>query len=691
VNPELGRWFSSEEDRIGGAPVVVLSAGFWKRKFGSAGDILGKIIDLNGKGYTIIGVVPAGFRLRMQSFPENNEVYIPLGQWTDVIFHDRSAGLGTKAIGRLKPGVRVAQARADMESVANRLAEAYPVADKDSGVTVMSLKESMVGEAEPFLLLLLAAVGFVLLIACVNVANLSLARSTSRSREFAIRSALGATTHRVLRQLLTESTLLAIAGGAFGLLLAIWGTQGVLGLVSDTLPRSDEVRLDGRVLLFTVVISLASGIFFGLAPAMKMLRPDVRATLQEGGRGSSGGRHRAQGVFVATEMGMAVVLLIGAGLMLRTLYRLWDASPGFDPHHVLTFYVGLPPSTETAPPAAIRASLVQLHDRLASVPGVQSVSLLRGSLPMWDDGEDPFWIEGRPKPVSDNDKYWSIWSEVEPDYLKVMGIQLVRGRFFAPEDTESAPHVAVIDQDFAERFLPGEDPIGKVFVDDYVGPTKIVGVVRHVKQWGLDDKLAIHAEFYLPFRQIPDKYMSRATRSTTVVLRSTGEPLGLVDTIRHEIQQMNGEQVMFGPQSMDDIVYNRSVVAQRFSMILLVAFAAIALLLASVGIYGVVSYIVGQRTREIGVRIALGAQQTHVMRWVLGEGARMAVIGVGIGLATAFALTRLMARLLYGVSATDPLTFAVVAALLMLVALAACYIPAWRAMRLDPMVALRHE
>jgi predicted permease len=691
VNPGLGRWFSSEEDRTGGAPVVVLSAGFWKRKFGSAGDILGKRIELNGKGYTIIGVVPASFRLRMQSFPENNEVYIPLGQWTDVIFHDRSAGLGTKAIGRLKPGITVAQARADMESVANHLAEAYPVADKDSGVTVMSLKESMVGEAEPFLLLLLAAVGFVLLIACVNVANLSLARSTSRSREFAIRSALGATTHRVLRQLLTESTLLAIAGGAFGLLLAIWGTQGVLGLVSDTLPRSGEVRLDGRVLLFTVVISLASGILFGVAPAVKMLRADVRATLQEGGRGSSGGRHRAQGIFVATEMGMAVVLLIGAGLMLRTLYRLWDASPGFDPHHVLTFYVGLPPSTETAPPAAIRASLLQLHDRLASVPGVQSVSLLRGSLPMWDDGEDPFWIEGRPKPVSDNDKYWSIWSEVEPDYLKVMGIQLVRGRFFAPEDTESAPHVAVIDQDFAERFFPGEDPIGKVFVDDYVGPTKIVGVVRHVKQWGLDDKLAIHAEFYLPFRQIPDKYMSRATRSTTVVLRSTGEPLGLVDTIRHEIQQMNGDQVMFGPQSMDDIVYNRSVVAQRFSMILLVAFAAIALLLASVGIYGVVSYIVGQRTREIGVRIALGAQQTHVMGWVLGEGARMAVIGVGIGLVTAFALTRLMARLLYGVSATDPLTFAAVAALLMLVALAACYIPAWRAMRVDPMVALRHE
>jgi predicted permease len=357
----------------------------------------------------------------------------------------------------------------------------------------MSLRDSMVGEIRPFLLLLLGAVGFVLLIACVNVANLSLARSTNRTREFAIRSALGATTSRVLCQLLTESTLLAVAGGALGLLLATWGTQAVLALVSETLPRAAEIRLDGRVLLFTVAISLASGILFGLAPALKISRPDLQATLKEGGRGSSGGRHRAQGIFVAAEMGMAVVLLIGAGLMLRTLSRLWDVSPGFDPHHVLTFYVGLPPSAETGTPASIRASLLQLHDRLASIPGVQSVSLLRGSLPMWDDGEDPFWIEGRPKPLSDNDKYWSIWSEVEPDYLKVMGIQLVRGRFFTAQDTENAPHIAVIDQDFADKFFPGEDPVGNTFVDDYVGQTRIVGVVRHVKQWGLDDKLAIHA------------------------------------------------------------------------------------------------------------------------------------------------------------------------------------------------------
>ena len=691
VKPAVGRWFTPEEDRLGGAPVVVISAGLSKRKFGSAPDIVNGKMTLNGTEYTIVGVLPATFTLRMQNFPENNEVYVPIGQWTDVIFRDRSAGLGTKAIGRLKAGITVEQARADMVSIANRLAEAYPVEDKDSGVTVMSLKESMVREIKPFLLVLMGAVGFVLLIACVNVANLSLARSMSRSREFAIRSALGAGTYRVLSQLLTESVLLAGAGGALGLLLATWGREGALRLVSDSLPRVQEVRLDGRVLAFTIVISLLSGILFGLAPALKILRPDLQMTLKEGGRGSSGGRHRAQGIFVAIELSMAVVLLIGAGLMLRTLSRLWNVSPGFNPNHVLTFDIGLPPSADKVTPAAIRASLLEVHNRLASIPGVQSISLLRGSIPMGSDSEDPFWIEGRPKPLSDNDKYWSIWSEVEPDYLKVMSIPLVRGRFFTSQDTESAPHVAVVDEDFANKFFPGEDPIGKFFVDDYVGPTRIVGVVGHVKQWGLDDKFAMHSEFYLPFQQIADKYMSRVNRSTTVVLRVTGEPLGFADIIRREIEQMNSELVMFDPKAMDDIVYNQSVLAQRFSMILLGVFAGVALLLASVGIYGVVSFVVGERTREIGIRIALGAQQTHVLRWVLSVGVPMTLIGIGSGLVASLLLTRLMAGLLYGVSAMDPLTFAVVAMLLMVVTSAACYIPASRAMRVDPITVLRHQ
>ncbi len=691
VSPSAGRLFTADEDRIGGAPVAVISSGLWKRKFGSALDVIGKRLALNGTDYTIIGALPAGFHLRLQNFAENNDVYIPIGQWTDVVFHDRSAGLGMKAIGRLKPGVTLEQARADMDAIANRLADAYPVADKDSGIAVMSLKESMVGEIKPFLFLLLGAVGLVLLIACVNVANLALARSTSRTREFAIRSALGASAPRVLRQLLTESALLALAGGAFGLLLTVWATTGVLNLVSDTLPRAQDVRLDGHVLLFTLGISLLSGILFGLAPALKASQPDLQDTLKEGGRGVSGARHRAQGIFVATEMAMAVVLLIGTGLMLRSLSRLWSVNPGFDPRPVLMFYVALPPAMDNASPAAIRASLLQLHDKLSSMTGVQSVSLLRGALPMWDDSEDPFWIPGRPKPQSDSDKNWSIWSEVEPDYLNVMGIPLVRGRFFTTQDTESSPRVVVVDEDFVAKFFPGEDPIGKVMVDDYVGPATIVGVVRHVKQWGLDDKLAMHAEFYLPFRQIPDKYMSRASRSTTVVVRTAGAPLALAYSIRQGIQQRNSEEVMFSPKTMDDIVYSQSVMAQRFSMTLLGVFAAVALLLASVGIYGVVSYIVAQQTREIGIRIALGARQSDVIGWVLGEGARMALVGVGIGIAAAYALTRLMSKLLYGVSATDPLTFLAVAILLTLVALAACYIPARRAMHVDPIVALRYE
>ncbi len=691
VTPAAGRFFTTDEDRIGGAPVALISAGLWKRKFSAAHDAIGQRIVLNGTDYTIVGVLPASFHLRLQSSPENSDVYVPIGQWTDVIFHDRSAGLGMKAIGRLKQGVTLAQARADMDAIANQLAEAYPVADKDSGITLISLKESMVGDIQPFLLVLLCAVGFVLLIACVNVANLVLARSTVRAREFAIRSALGASPGRVLRQLLTESTLLALAGGALGLLLASWAMPGILTLLSDTLPRAQEVRLDGRVLFFTLVISLLSGILFGFAPALRASRPDLQNTLKEGGRGASAPRHPAQGIFVATEMAMAVVLLIGAGLMLRSLSRLWSVNPGFDPRHVLMFYVALPPAMDSATPASVQASLLQLHDKLAAIPRVQSVSLLRGALPMWDDSEDPFWIPGRPKPQSDNDKNWSIWSEVEPDYLSVMGIPLVRGRFFTAGDTESTPRVVVVDEDFAAKYFPGEDPIGKVIVDDYVGPATIVGVVGHVKQWGLDDKEAMHAEFYLPFRQIPDKYMSRASRSTTVVLRTAGAPLALAYRIRRDIQQMNSEEVMFSPKTMDDIVYNQSVSAQRFSMILLGVFAGVALLLASVGIYGVVSYSVAQRTHEIGIRIALGAGQGDVLRWVLGEGARMALLGVAIGIAAALALTRLMANLLYGVSATDPVTFLGVAILLTLVAVAACCIPARRAMRVDPIVALRYE
>ncbi|HEX4379303.1 MAG TPA: ABC transporter permease [Candidatus Acidoferrum sp.] len=692
IRPASGRWFTEAEDQRGGAPVAVISAGLWKRKFGSATNIVNGRMTLNGVDYTIVGVTPASFHLRLQNFPSDVEVYVPVAQFSDPTFWNRASGYSTKGIGRLKPGVTIEQARADMDSIAQQLAAAYPEADKDTGITVITLKDSMVAEIRPFLLMLMAAVGFVLLIACVNVANLSLARSMGRTREFAIRSALGAGTKRVLRQLLTESVLLAAAGGALGLLLAVWGKSGAMSLVSDSLPRAQEVSLDWRVLVFTFVISILSGVLFGLVPGIRTTKPDLQEALKEGGRGNSGGKHRAQGLFVAVELSMAVVLLIGAGLMLRSLSRLWESNPGFDPNHVLISEISLPPSAAHADPDAIRAQLREAHRRIAGISGVESVSELRGSLPMGTDSEDPFWIEGHPKPLSENDQNWAIWAEVEPEYLTAMNMTLKEGRFITHQDSPTSPRVAVIDEDFAKKYFPGENPLGKTFTDDYLGSTEIVGVVGHMKQWGLDDnKIAMHAEFFVPFEQIPDKAMGDITRRTTLVMRVKGDPLSYVDKARRELLDMNSETILFGSKTMSNVVYSDSVVAQRFSMTLLGVFAGMALVLASVGIYGVLSYIVGQRTREIGIRIALGARKSDVLRWVMVEGAQMAVVGVVIGVVAAFGLTRLMAGLLYGVSAVDPVTFGGVAGVLMVVALVACYIPAHRAMRVDPIVVLREE
>jgi len=689
VRLAAGREFSHDEDREGAGPVAVITSGFWKRKFGSAPDIVGSRVALDGTDYTIVGVLPENFHLSMWNF-QDADVFVPIGQWNDVLFHDRDTAMGMDAIGRLKPGVTLAQAKADLGGIAARLATTYPQTNVGVGVTLIPLKDSMVGEIKPFLLVLFAAVGFVLLIACVNVANLLLARSTVRAREFAIRTALGASRGRVIRQLLTESVLLSILGGGLGLLLSAWGTQAAVGLLPQHLPRAEAIGFDGRVFVFAAAISIISGILFGLAPARRTAQPGLRTTLQEGGRGMSVARHRAQGVFVAMEMAMAMILLIGAGLMIRSLARLWSIDPGFNPRHAATFQVGLAPAMLSQSPAAIRATLLQLHDTIAAVPGVESVSLLRGGLPMLGDSDDPFWIEGKPTPLADSDKPWGLWYEVEPDYLKVMGIPLKRGRFFTAQDTESSPRVVVIDEALAAKYFPGEDPIGRHLVDVYVGPAEIIGVVGHVNQWGLRDNEGIHAEFYIPFRQIPDRFLSRAARSVDVLMRSQQPPLALIEPIRQAIEQMNSEQVLYEVRAYDEVVAS-SIAAQRFSMVLLGTFAALALLLSSIGIYGVISYLVSQRTREFGIRIALGAQRRDILRMVLGHGANMALIGVALGLLGALGLTRLMSGLLFGISATDPITFLVVACLLTLVALAACYIPARRATRVDPIVALRYE
>ncbi len=691
VKPMLGRTFMAGEDEVGAAPVAIISEGLWRRKFGSTHDILGKGIRLGGKSYTVVGVIPAAFHLRLPSFREG-DVYVPAGQWSNPLLLTRGAGLGFHGVGRLKPGVTLERARADMDRVSRDLEAAYPDTDRGITANLLPLKQRMVGAVRPLLLVLLSAVGLVLLIACVNVANLMLARSTSRSREFAIRAALGAGKGRVIRQLLTESTVLALVGGSAGLILAAWGTRAALGVLPSALPRSEEIGLDLRVLFFTSAISLAAGILFGLAPALRMSRTGLNDTLKEGGRSGAAVRHRTQGAFVITEMAMAVVLLIGAGLMVRSVIRLWQVDPGFDPHHALAFGLATAPTTATATPAKARASLRELDSRLAAIPGVQAVAQSSGAAPLDYDDEQVFWLEGQPKPANDNDMNWAIDYIVGPDYQKVMKIPLLKGRFLTRQDDEHAPLAVVVDEVFASKFYPGQNAIGKrIYFKWSSQPAEIVGLVGHVNQWGLDSDAtqSLRTEVYIPLMQMPDEYITTAG-STGVVVRTASDPSAMFGSIRQAIRELNSEHVIYGEETMEQVV-SRSLATQRFSMILLGAFALLALVLASVGIYGVISYVVGQRTHEIGVRMALGAQRSHVLRLILSQGTGMTLAGVAIGLAGAFALTRLMASQLFMVSATDPLTFAGVSLILVAVALLACYVPARRAANVDPMVALRYE
>ncbi|MDE3154767.1 MAG: ABC transporter permease [Acidobacteriota bacterium] len=692
VKPVIGRQFRPDEDIVGAQPVVLISGGLWARKFASSPSVLGRTLVLDGIGYTVVGVIPRDFQYQSGNFHQSTDLFVPIGQWNDPTFRRRDTGMGMDAVGRLKPGVTLAQAQSAMDAIAAHLAQAYPDADKDSGITLIPLKQDVVGEIRPFLLVLLAAVGFVLLIACVNVANLLLARSTGRTREFAIRAALGASRGRVVRQLLTESVLLASAGGVLGVLLAAWGTHAALGLLPEALPRTQDVHTDARVLLFSLGATLLAGLLFGLAPALKTSGADVQNALKEGGRGGSGVRHRTQTVLVIAEVALALVLLVGAGLMIRTLTRLWSVNPGFDPHGVVTFAVSLPVGAG-ATADSVRASMRQLESTIAGVPGVEAASLRIGANPMAGDSEFPFWIEGQPRPSTEAEMKSALFYGVSPSYLKAMGLTLERGRFLAPQDDERAPFVVDIDDQFAKLYFAGQNPIGQHVHFTILDQTAtIVGVVGHVKQWGLDEKATspVLAQFYFPVMQMPDKFMPLLASGLGVTVRTHGSAEAAIGAIRRAVDGLGGQIVMYNVSTMDAII-SRSLAARRFSMLLLGVFATLALILASVGLYGVISYLVGQRTHEIGIRLALGAQKRDILQLILGQGTRMALIGVGVGLVGSLGLMRLMGTFLYGVSASDPLTFGAVALLLILVAVAACYLPARRAMRVDQMVALRYE
>jgi predicted permease len=690
VKPLLGRTIRPDEDTIGGAPVVVIGDELWKREFNSSPDVLGMAINLSGTMSTIVGVVPS----QPPFFdPLVVDLYVPIGQWDDASFRNRNVHMGTNVLARLKPGVTISQGRADMDSVARSLASAEPDSDKNAAMTVVSLKEDTVGSVRGILLILLGAVGFVLLIACANVANLLLARYSARSAEFAIRSALGAGNFRLVRQVLTESLLLGLVSGALGLASAALGTKAILQSLPSILPRTPEIRINAPVLAFTLVASVFTGIVFGLLPAVRFLRPDLSERLKNAGRGSTTGlSDRVRSVLVVVEFALSIVLLTGAGLMVRTLGAIWKTNPGFKSQGVLTFDLAFSKDRLTSPPMT-RLNISNATAAIEAVPGIEAASGVAGSLPTSGASTMTFWIDGNPKPASESEMNVATWYAVQSDYLKTMGIPLVRGRFISPEDTEHTLSVVVIDEMFARQYFPNENPIGKHINTTLMGPlsSEIIGVVGHTKQFGLGEieSKQRQPQFYHALEQIPDQ-MTPLLTGIGMVARTQGSPDKYVDAVRAESKAFDASQVAYQFKAMDQIVAE-SVANQRFTMILLGLFAATALLLCTVGVYGLISYLVGQRAREVGVRMALGAQASDVLQLIIGHGAKLGLAGIAIGVPSALVLAKLLSHFLFGVSAADPVTIISVLVIVFAAALAACYIPARRAVRIDPMTALKYE
>jgi putative ABC transport system permease protein len=682
IKPAQGRSFAAEEDRSGANPACIISHGLWQRRFGSDPEIINKQISLSGASYTVIGVLPASY-----AFGTPTDVFVPLGLRADEM-KERGSHPGIYAIARLKPGVTVEAARAELIAMAQRIGEQYGM--KGNSATLTPLREVFVDDIRTTLLILFGAVGFVLAIACANVANLLLARAATRHKEMAIRTALGAGRLRIIRQLLTESMLLALVGGGIGLLLAIWGIDLLRTAGADSLPSTAVVKLDGRVLIFTLGVSLLTGIIFGLAPALGSAKSGLHDTLKEGGRSSTAGgrRHWLRSTLVVTEVALSLVLLVGAGLLIKSFFRILDTDPGFKPQNLLTMQLALNPKKDEG--AKVLNFFNDLNRRLAALPGVEAAAFSNG-IPLGGTADTSFAIVGRPKPEPGNQPQTMMYI-TGPEYLQAMGIRLIKGRFFTMQDTQKSPRVAVIDEAFARQQFPNEEPLGHYLAGDGKDnpDAEIVGVVAHVKHFGLDAVERIQPQMYLPFNQAPDDILPFLAPRMNLIIRTSADPLNLTAAVRREVQALDPNQPVYNVSTMERTI-EQSLDTQRLSMTLLAILASLALILAAVGIYGVMSYTVSQRTHEIGIRLAIGAQPRDVFRLVLGQGMTLTLIGVVVGLMGAFGLTRLMTRMLFGVEPTDPTTFAAIAILLIGVALVACYLPGRRATRVDPLVALRYE
>ncbi len=692
----LGRLFVSDEDSPGRPLSAVLTHGMWARRYGSDPRVLGKSLTLNGLDYQVVGVLPQSFSLPLEVLPtlggtEQAEIILPLPLAPDAASVRNREDYNI--VGKLKTGVSVPQAQAEMDALTARLRREHPdVYPPNGGLTfgIVPLFEQVVGDVRPTLVVLLGSVGFVLLIAGANVANLLLSRALARQREMAVRTALGASRARIVRQLLTESVLLAACGGALGVLLSWWSIGWIHVLGTKSIPRLQDIAIDARVLLFTLSLSVLSGILFGLAPALRVSRLDLNATLKDAGHGSAGsssmwGRgNNLRKALVVSELALSVVLLIGAALLIRSFARLQNVAPGFNARNVLTFGLSMTARKYTDSPQAVLATYSELWERLERLPGVKAAGGITavplGELWAWG----PITVEGRAPRAGEN----FINADervVSGHYFQAMEIPLLRGRFFNDQDTSNNPRVIIVDEYMAQQMWPNQDAIGKRIHFGGLNAKNpwqtVVGVVGRVKQYALDVDSRI--ALYLPHTQLP-------SRALTVTLRSDSNPAALSAAIKKEIHELDSGLPMYNVRSMTQRV-DESLARRRFSMVLLGLFAAVALALAAIGIYGVMAYLVDQGTREIGIRIALGATQHAVLSLVVRQGMTLAISGVAIGLAGAFALTRLLEGMLFGIHATDALTFGTISLLLISIALLACSIPARRAARIDPMVSLRCE
>jgi putative ABC transport system permease protein len=689
MEPALGRSFAPDEDQADRNHVVVLSAGLWQRRFGQDPNILGKKLSMDSGSFTIVGVAPPQFRLPGKQSTPQAELWIPYTPDPNDLLPANRGFRQLNVLGHLKPGSSRERAESELRIIADRLAAENQDTNEGYSVELAPLREQLVGAVRPTLWMLMAAVVVVLLIACVNVAHLLLVRAGAREKEIAVRTALGANPGRLVRQLLTESVLLAVISGFFGLILAFWGAWILAKLAPAGLPQTGEATLDWRVLLFTLGVSIFTGLAFGLVPALSSARSNLNLVLRSGGRGGTGGRTRSRvrDVLLVCEVASSAALLIGAGLLIRSLVRLQEVNPGFRPDHVLTMQLSLPPARY--PGLKVGLFYDQLLNHVSALPGVESAGVCRFLPLSGSDASANFLIEGQPR-LSAADQPRAKFRAASGGYFRALGIPLIRGRLFDRRDNQHTPKVVIINETAARRYWPNEDPIGKHILSNFeeVEWSTIIGVVGDVKHTGLD--AATNPENYYHYLQIPPEAMNFAESSMALVIRADGDPAAMTSSVLRELRTLDPSQPVFNVHAMQEVLYG-SLTQQRFRTVLISTFAGLALVLAALGLYGVVAYSVSQRTTELGIRVALGAQPAGILQLVVFRAAGLAAIGLGIGIAVSLAGSRIITRFLFGISPADPVTLGTASLVILLVALTASWIPALRAARVDAATALRAE